>query len=316
MHKIEEDIGRMKSEIFAEMDKHIAQSVKAAVGTTLQDLAPTLLSRIPSAGYNPCFPASSCKEILQLAPKSPSGLYWIRGTNNSSQHMYCDMDKSCKNVTGGWMRVAYIDMHNTNSTCPSGLRTLLISSLRLCAMNIDGAGCSSTFFPVNGIEYSQVCGKIIGYQQKTPDAFASGHNTTDTNYVDGISVTHGESPRKHIWTFAAAVHEHNSVPTDVCPCTNTRNTPPPPSVPPFVANDYFCDTGNPNRFEFTFFRDDPLWDGAGCGEYNTCCDWNSPPWFRKEISPPTRDDIEIRLCADQARNDEDINFEILELYVQ
>ncbi|CAI8008185.1 hypothetical protein GBAR_LOCUS5634 [Geodia barretti] len=46
LHKIEEDIGRMKSEIFAEMDKHIAQSVKAAVGTTLQDLAPTLLSRI------------------------------------------------------------------------------------------------------------------------------------------------------------------------------------------------------------------------------------------------------------------------------
>ena len=51
-------------------------------------------------------------------------------------------------------------------------------------------------------------------------------------------------------------------------------------------------------------------------EYNTCCDWNSPPWFRKEISPPTSDDIEMRLCASEDRGNEDINFETLEIYVQ
>ena len=61
---------------------------------------------------------------------------------------------------------------------------------------------------------------------------------------------------------------------------------------------------------------DSLWDGAGCGQFNTCCSWNSPPWFLKNISPPTSDDIEMRLCAYQARHDEDINFESLEICVQ
>ena len=31
-------------------------------------------------------------------------------------------------------------------------------------MNINGAGCSSTVFPVEGVQYSRVCGKIIGFQ--------------------------------------------------------------------------------------------------------------------------------------------------------
>ena len=60
----------------------------------------------------------------------------------------------------------------------------------------------------------------------------------------------------------------------------------------------------------------PLWDGAGCGQFNTCCTFNSPPWFLKEMSPSTNDGIEMRLCADQTRNNEDITFETLELYVQ
>ena len=199
------------------------------------------------------------------------------------------------------MRVASINMTDTRDNCPSGLRTLT-SPRRLCAMNNNGAGCSSTVFQVQGIEYSQVCGKIIGYQQKTPDAFypfiGGGQNTIDTYYVDGISITHGQSPRKHIWTLVAALHEYNSRKSNVCPCTNTRNIPP-PAVPGFVGNDYFCDTGSENHFQYIFYGADPLWDGAGCGEYSTCCDWNSPPWFRKTISPPTTDDIEMRLCADE-----------------
>ena len=36
----------------------------------------------------------------------------------------------------------------------------------------------------------------------------------------------------------------------------------------------------------------------------------------KELPSPTSDDIEMRLCADQARDDEDVNFEMIELYVR
>ena len=265
-------------------------------------------------GYTPSHPAGSCKEILQLAPNSPSRYYWIGGTDNTPENMCCDMERSCKGVTGGWMRVASIDMTDTRrNTCPPGLKTIT-SPRRLCAKNINGPGCSSVVFAIHGVEYSQVCGKIIGYQNRTPDAF-HGLNTQDDNYVDGISITHGQSPRRHIWTFAAAVHEDISNSNSVCPCTNTRNSPP-PLVPDFVGNDYFCDTGSENYFQFIFYGDNPLWDGAGCGQYSTCCDWNSPPWFRKEISPPLSDDIEVRLCADEGRVSEGINFETLEIYVQ
>ena len=31
--------------------------------------------------------------------------------------------------------------------------------------------------------------------------------TIDDGYVDGVSITHGNHPRKHIWTLAAALDE-------------------------------------------------------------------------------------------------------------
>ena len=287
--------------------------------TQIRDLLVTKISKMFIPGYTPSHPAASCKEILQLAPQSPSGLYWIRGTDNGPKRMYCDLERSCKGVAGGWMRVASINMTDTNNSCPVGLRTLT-SPRRRCAMDTDGPGCSSAVLPVEGIQYSQVCGMIIGYQDKSPDAFHRfiiGQNTIDSNYVDGISITHGQSPRKHIWTFAAALHEDNSAEAapKTCACTNT-STDQYTASPSFVGNDYFCDTGSANYFQYIFYGDDPLWDGAGCGQYSTCCDWNSPPWFRKQLSTSTSDDIEMRMCADQPLNDEDINFEALELYVQ
>ena len=296
----------------------VTDSVKAAVSRTVKDIIHAELSHLLTPGYTPSLPATSCKEILQLAPQSPSGLYWIRGTDNAAKHMYCDMERVCKNVTGPWMRVASIDMTETSGTCPSGLTTLT-SPRRLCAMNTGSPGCSSAVLPVQGVQYSRVCGKIIGYQDKTPDGLypyiGGGQRTIDSRYVDGISLTHGTSPRKHIWTFVAALHEYNSNPSLVCPCTNTRNSPP-PAVPDFVGHDYFCDTGSENQVQYIFYGADPLWDGAGCGQFSTCCSWNSPPWFLKNISPPISDDIEMRLCSDEARSNEDITFETLEIYVQ
>ena len=50
-----------------------------------------------------------------------------------------------------------------------------------------------------------MCGRVIGYQFESPDAFYHDHALGNINqpYMDGISVTYG-SPRTHIWTFAAA----------------------------------------------------------------------------------------------------------------
>ena len=278
------------------------------------------LLRLP--GSTPSHPAASCKEIKELSPTAPSGYYWLRGTGDSSVHMYCDMSRSCGGITGGWMPVTKINMTNSSHTCPAGLK-LLTTPKRLCAMNIDGGGCSSATFNLHGIRYTHVCGKIIGYQQKTPDAFGPYYYnrslTIDDQYVDGISLTHGSNPRKHIWTFAAALHEvinaHPLTRQYLCPCTNIHNPVTIP-IPPYVGSDYFCDTASESQCEIKFYPNDPLWDGQGCGRLNTCCSFNNPPWFMKELPSSTSDNIEMRLCADEQRSAEDVPVEVIELYVQ
>ena len=199
------------------------------------------------------------------------------------------------------MQVAKLDMTNSSHQCPPGTRLRTDLPKRLCGINFDEQGCSSSIFDVHGIGYRQVCGKIIAYQDASPDAFWRGGQAVslDGNYVDGISLTHGSNPRQHIWTLAAALDEVGTIPVDNCPCTNIHqaaSTTPPPN---FVGNDYFCDTGSTHRWSFIFYSDDPLWDGAGCGPANTCCSLNHPPWFLKQLPSTTADDIEMRMCRDQ-----------------
>ncbi len=71
-----------------------------------------------------------------------------------------------------------------------------------------------------------------------------------------------------------------------------------------------------NFGEFSTYYDDPLWDGVGCGPLNTCCTFNNPPWFYKELPESTTDDIEMRVCSDGNRVDEDIAIESYDIYVQ
>ena len=138
--------------------------------------------------------------------------------------------------------------------------------------------------------------------------------TIDGTYVEGVSLTHGRNPRKHIWTFANALDEVRRS-AEVCPCSKTV-TPFTGIVPPFIGEDYFCETGSKSSWRHRFYGEDPLWDGAGCGGTSTCCQFNNPPWFCKQLPQPTTDDIELRLCGDNGFNHEDSAIEQIELYVQ
>jgi len=174
-----------------------------------------------------------------------------------------------------------------------------------------------------GMNYSHVCGRMIGYQHSTPDAF--DHLTSQTiegYYVDGVSLTHGPpGSRQHIWTFAAGLVENNpsSYPANSCPCDDRATAR--SSVPSFVGNDYFCESGNPGP-SYThnrFYTNDPLWDGQGCGAAS-CCELSyppgvTPPWFCKQLPEATTDDIEVRICRDQ-NSDEDTPIELIEVYIQ
>ena len=169
-----------------------------------------LTDELESLGLFPSHPAPSCAAILQFAPSSPSGHYWIRSSNGSAVHVYCHMIRSCGNITGGWMRVAELDMRDSSSQCPSTLRMgTACNPTRTCVINSDNANCSSVSFTTHGFNYSRVCGMIRAYQVGVPDAFGNHGNpklrnfsTLDSNYVDGISLTRGVPQRQHIWTFA------------------------------------------------------------------------------------------------------------------
>ena len=215
------------------------------------------------------------------------------------------------------MRVTDFNMTNPSQNCPQGFRTIT-SPRRLCGRQ-RGPGCASTTFPVHGVSYQKVYGRVTGYQDSTPDAFSPYyHNraiTIDGTYIDGVSITHGHHPRKHVWSFAAAIDE-TSTGSAACPCTKTdavfRGV-----VPPFVGQDYFCDTGSRSYFQYNrIYSSDPLWDGSGCGSTSSCCRFNSPPWFCKQLPQPTTDDIELRLCSDQSTSNEDALIELVELFVQ
>ena len=78
---------------------------------------------------------------------------------------------------------------------------------RLC-VTPDSAGCSSTlYYPIGN--YTEVCGRVVGYSTGTPDGMAAvaTNSTIDNPYVDGISITETEfgfnTIQKHIWTFVA-----------------------------------------------------------------------------------------------------------------
>ena len=171
------------------------QQLMETLGHVQQQLGPP--------GCNPP-KKKSCQEILYCFPSASSGYYQIRVPNDSLVQFYCDMEGTNCGGEGGWTRVTYVNMSQSGSTCPQGLTQTTLSGLTLCGRN--SQGCQSTVFSTLGLNYSQVCGQLRGYQRGTPDCFrpyyANPSQTIDSVYVDGVSITYSSAPRKHIWTYA------------------------------------------------------------------------------------------------------------------
>ena len=239
----------------------------------------------------------------------------LKTTYNGLQEDHGRMNVHVCGGTGGWRRVVYLDMTDPITICPSDWQ-LTTHSKRTCGrVSTDSLTCDSVFFPVSGGAYTSVCGRIKGYQYGHTDAFESYHRgqttTINSSYVSGVSLTHG-SPRQHIWTFAAS-SSSNSTNAEACPCNATFY----PSAPPFVGQDYFCESGRNSGStgpRHAFYPDDPLWDGDSCAVSSTCCPFNNPPYFTKRLSSATTDDLEVRLCRYDGIDDTPIEF--MELYIK
>ena len=220
--------------------------------------------------------------------------------------------------TGGWRTAVYLDMTDPNTNCPSGWNMTGYSKRTCGRATSSRFSCDSVFFPVSGGPYSQVCGRIRAYQYGGPDAFVGydrGVQTTiDSAYVCGVAVMYG-SPRQHIWTFASGAWESDTRHLYWnCPCDTTGVI----SIPPFVGEDYFCESGYVygSGIAIAFHSNDILWDGRDCHSTSTCCSLHNPPYFTKTFNQTTTDDLELRMCFRESPSLANIAVELVELYVK
>ena len=254
----------------------------------------------------------SCQDVKNNQPNSPSGYYHI---NNAI--VYCEMGELCGSE-GGWSQLAYLDMSDSTVDCPTGFRLYEVDGIRACGRPSGGASCASVKFPSNGISYSEVCGRVVGYQYASPDAVDTRfvgpeiYNDINTYYFDGVSITQN-FPRKHIWTLMGGVSD--SIPdAGNCPC----NSPPGSTqfIRPFIGNDYFCESGNPSSWTYKLYTADPLWDGEGCGtQEGNCCTAPGLPWFHRTLNSTT-DYLELRVCGDEITTYDDVPVGLYEIYVK
>ena len=214
---------------------------------------------------------------------------------------------------GIWYRIAYLNMTDSSQQCPSAWREYN-TQFRACGRPVSSvASRPSQLFPISR-QYNKVCGRVIGIQVASPDAFSDG-NGSDINksYIDGVSITHGH-PRHHIWSYVGSVSENPRLLKTACPCDSSSGTQP----QDFVGSNYYCESGNPTQdWRNLVFPNDKLWDGEQCSHEGTCCTGtNTPPWFSMNLSSPTSDDIEVRIMGSEDTDNEDTPIELLEIYVQ
>ena len=268
----------------------------------LEDIQKLLICK----GISQTNPATSCKEIYQCSPTAPSGYYWVRNATGDATQVFCEMNTTnCGNITGGWMRAAYINMTDAANSCPVGLTYYTQNSTRICSSSISSGGCTSVNFSTFGVPFTNVCGRALGYQYGHTDAFVTGNSSIDSYYVEGLSVTHG-TPRNHIWTFVAG--HSKDYPGANCPCASSN----PSTAPSFVGENFFCESGNSGPHEAQWYLDDPLWDSQGCVSGSTCCD-RGGPWFTTTLSEEVSGDIEVRWCT--SHDGEESGVEQLEIYI-
>lgn len=235
---------------------------------------------------------NSCSDVLSLS--LPSGYYLVRTSGGSVVNMYCDVSLTCGGVKGGWARVINETFPHPINKCPLGFVLAYFYGMALCARAYTSPGCSVMRYPTNRLSYSRLCGKITGAQLRSSDGFTRYYNNRrffntmplNSAYLDGISLTHGGFKR-HIWSFAA-LHRYSK-----CSCSTDK--------PAFVSSHFSCDQDEVSSHI--------LWDGLECPAHNK-------EWFYRNLIYSTSDDIEVRICRDEERQNEDIFIKTIEIFVQ
>ena len=287
---------------------NIKEAITDTAGVVDNILLELLMFKNSSSLFNSITPVS-CKKIKTIQPSSPSGYYHV-----NSRNIYCNMDTLCGSG-GGWTRLAYLDMSDATQSCPSGFKQHQSGGVRACGRPVTkSGGCQSVTFPSNGISYSQVCGRVVGYQYGSTGAVTgsshASHYNINSYYVDGVSITRG-SPRKHVWTLMAGYSDTISTDSN-CPCSQHQ------LIQSFIGNNYYCESGYHGDTQWRLLTADPLWDGKGCGSQEIdCCTAPGLPWFHRNYgSNTTTDNLELRVCGDNGAYYEDSPVLLYEIFVK
>ena len=253
-----------------------------------------------------------CADVFNFSIQLPSGVYSIR-SGNSSINKYCSattittIANSCNGIPGRWKRIAYLNTDENPVTCPDGFEVRNDTfSPPLCRRMDTSAGCSSVIYPSYGMSYSQVCGTVRVHPEGTPDGFSSHSSnqrlsngqSVNQNYVDGVSLTYGDSSnRNHIWTYTAAITvRFDRIGCDIC--NNSKSIIPGTN---FTCTNGYCSSEN-SCFPYT------LW-----GNDTKQCFGNET--FYRQLTESITDNIEMRVCRDESRSNEDILLSFVELFV-
>ena len=88
--------------------------------------------------------------------------YYVLKVAGHLINAYCDMKLDCGGIKGGWMRITDI---KKGDTCPSGWT-------KYSSYCTGGSAARySASFSTNYTSYNKMCGKVLGYQKGTMDAF-------------------------------------------------------------------------------------------------------------------------------------------------
>jgi hypothetical protein len=98
-----------------------------------------------------------------------------------------------------------------------------------CIRTSESSDCHQGTVCTHNLSYSKVCGQIIAYQVGSIKWCLSSCLTIDDNYVDGISLAHGNPLNSTFWSL----QKH------VCTFPCFDGTP-----LSFVGTDFICETGN------------------------------------------------------------------------
>ena len=213
----------------------------------------------------------------------------------------------------GWVKVVDFNLEaNSSAECLGNWLKAEKGNISYCYRHERNTNsCTSATISVGCIQdYTQVCGRVRAYQIGDTNGFFPSYKTSigiDDAYLNGVSITYG-MPRRHVWSFVSG---YSSTSDNyhygwLCPCIADRQV-----TPNYVNESHFCDVGASMRPEREKLYTNSLWDEMDClMTGDGCC---SGRYFVAELTAPTSDNLEVRICG---KENAGVGVDQIELYVK